>query len=255
MKAVNLIPQEARAKRGAGLPASGMGVYVLLAGLAAIVVCAAVWAMAGKQIADRQGQLQRVTAEASAAQARAGAGAPFVAFERLARERVQTVTSLSATRFDWAHALREISRVLPADVWLTTLSGTSGAGSAAPTPATNAAPAPTITVSGCTRSQAKVARLMARLRTIDGVRKISLKSSEKPDAGGDTSCPASRASDPHFTITTDFAIPGAPRDGVDESGRVTTSQPASTGAAGAAGSTTDRNAAAVAAATNSEGGS
>ncbi|HEV7808269.1 MAG TPA: PilN domain-containing protein [Solirubrobacteraceae bacterium] len=252
MKAVNLIPRDARPKRGA-LPSSGTGVYVLLAGLAAIVVCAAVWAMADKQVADREAKLQRVTAQASAAQARAGAGAAYVAFERLARERVQTVKSLSTTRFDWAHAMREISRVLPADVWLTTLTGASGASSEAPTPATSAAPAPTVTVSGCTRSQAKVARLMARLRTIDGVRKISLKSSDKPAAGGDATCPANRASDPHFTITTAFAIPGAPRDGVDESGRITPSQPGSA-SAGVSGAN-DRNAAAMAAATNGEGGS
>jgi Tfp pilus assembly protein PilN len=242
MRAVNLIPRDGR-KRGA-LPASGVGVYALLAGLAAIVVCAAVWAIADKQVADRQSQLQRVTAQAATAQSRAGAGAPYVAFARLASDRVQTVTSLSETRFDWAHALHEISRVLPADVWLTALSGTSGAGSAPPTPATNAAPAPTIMVSGCTRSQSKVARLMARLRTIDGVRNISLKSSEK-GVGGDASCPANRASDPHFTITTAFAVPGAPRDGVDESGRTLPSQSGSTVAP--TDGTNGRNAAAIAA--------
>jgi Tfp pilus assembly protein PilN len=250
MKAVNLIPREARAKRGA-LPSSGAGVYVLLGGLAAIVACAAVWAMADKQVADGEAQLQRVTAQASAAQARVGAGAAFVAFEQLARERVQTVKTLSATRFDWAHAMREISRVLPDDVWLTTLSGVSGAGSEAPTPATSAAPAPTVTVSGCTRSQAKVARLMARLRTIDGVRKITLKTSDKPDSAGDATCPANRASDPHFTIAISFAIPGAPREGVDESGRVTATQP---GSGGSADGTGGRNAAAIAAVTNGQGG-
>jgi Tfp pilus assembly protein PilN len=250
MKAVNLIPREVRSKRGA-LPSSGTGVYVLLGGLAAIAVCGAVWAMADKQVADREANLQRVTAQASAAQARVGAGAAFVAFEQLARERVQTVKTLSATRFDWAHAMREISRVLPADVWLTSFSGVSGASTDAPTPATSAAPAPTVTIGGCTRSQAKVARLMARLRTIDGVRKIALKSSDKPDTAGDATCPANRASDPHFTIAISFAIPGAPRDGVDESGRVT-SQPGSSGpAVGGAGG---RNAAAIAA-VNSQGGS
>ena len=232
MRAVNLIPRETRSVRSA-LPSSGMGVYALLAALAAIAVCAAVWSLADKQVGDREAKLQRVTAQAAAAQSRAGAAAPFVAFQQLARDRVATVKTLSGTRFDWAHAMHEISRVVPADVWLMTLSGASGAGTDAPTPATNAAPAPTITLSGCTHSQAKVARLMARLRTIDGVRKISLKSSEKPDGGGDEACPANRASDPRFTITTAFAVPGAPRGGVDESGRVTASQPGSSAPAAA----------------------
>lgn len=236
MRAVNLIPRDARVVARNMSGSSGAGVYVLLAGLAAIVVCAAIWAIADKQVGDREATLARVSAQAQAAEKRADAGQAYVAFERLARNRVQTVTSLSETRFDWAHAMREISRVVPADVWLKSLAGSSGAGSAAPTPTTNAAPAPTITLEGCTRSQAKVARLMARLRTIDGVRKISLKSSEKPDADGDTTCPANRASDPHFTITIAFAVPGAPRDRVDESGQVTSAQTgsaaASTGAAG-----------------------
>ena len=49
-------------------------------------------------------------------------------FQRLARDRVETVRTLSVTRFDWAHAMREVGRVVPADVWLTGLSGSSGAG-------------------------------------------------------------------------------------------------------------------------------
>ena len=142
-----------------------------------------------KQAGDREAKLQRVTAQAAAAEQRASSSAAFVEFERLARTRVQTVQRLSTTRFDWAHAMREVGRVLPADVWLTDLNGTSGGGSSAPTATTSAAPAPVITLQGCTRSQAKVARLLARLRTIDGVRKVALKSSEKPEAKGDTGLP------------------------------------------------------------------
>ena len=235
MRAVNLIPRDARVsatRRGVVVPStSGSGAYLLLGALAAIVVCVTVWAIAGKQVGEREAKLRTVTAQAAAAEKRAGDNQAYVAFQKLARDRVQTVTSLSTTRFDWAHAMREIGRVLPADVWLTSLTGASGAGSGAPTPSTSAAPAPTITLQGCTRSQAKVARLMARLRTIDGVRKISLKSSEKPEAAGDLACPANRSTDPRFTITTAFAMPGAPRDGVDESGQVTSSQPAATGTA------------------------
>jgi Tfp pilus assembly protein PilN len=226
MRAVNLIPRDARVARPA-TRTSASGVYILLGGLAAIVVLVAFWAIADKQIGQRQAKLTSVNAQAAAAEKRATAGAPYVAFQKLAGERVDTVTSLSTTRFDWAHAMHEISRVVPADVWLKSLSGASGAASEAPTPTTNAAPAPTITLDGCTHSQAKVAELMARLRTIDGVRNISLQRSEKPDSEGDTSCPASKPSDPHFTIKAAFHVPGAPKDGVDESGQVTTSESAS----------------------------
>ena len=72
--------------------------------------------------------------------------------------------------------------------------------------------------SAARRSQAKVARLLARLRTIDGVRKVSLKSSEKPEAKGDAACPANRKSDPRFSIAIAFAVPGAPKASVDSTG-------------------------------------
>jgi Tfp pilus assembly protein PilN len=236
MRAVNLMPRDARGASGSGPSGSGAGVYVLIAGLAGLVLLATLWAFAGKQAGDREAKLTRVNAQAAAAEQRATEGAPYVAFAKLASDRVGTVTTLSTTRFDWAHAMREVGRVLPDDVWLTAMSGASGAGSAPPTPATSAAPAPTITLLGCTRSQARVARLMARLRTIDGVRKIGLKTSEKPDTKGDKTCPANRPSDPRFTIAVSFAVPGAPKDRVDATGQVLPSQAAATPAPAGSGS-------------------
>lgn len=232
MRAVNLMPSDARAAAGSASPGSGAaGVYVLLAGLAALVACATVWAIADRRIDERQTTLARVSAEAMAAESRVGAAAPYVTFAKLASDRLRTVTTLSSTRFDWAHAMREVSRVLPADVWLSGFSGTSGAAGDAPTPTTSAAPAPTISLVGCTRSQAKVARLLARLRSIDGVRTVALKSSEKLDSSGDESCPADRTADPHFTIAISFAVPGAPAGAVDDTGRVAATASARTATA------------------------
>jgi len=226
MKAVNLMPRDARVA-GRSAQGSGTGAYLLLAALAALVVCVTVWATANKQTGDRRAQLERVTAQAAAAEKRAGASVAFVEFQRLARERVQTVTNLSSTRFDWAHAMREVGRVIPGDVWLTGLAGTTGAAGGPPSTSTSAAPAPVIELAGCTRSQAKVARLMARLRTIDGLRGVTLKTSEKPDGTGDESCPANRASDPRFTIAVSFAVPGAGPATVDSTGQVSAATPAS----------------------------
>lgn len=249
MKAIDLMPRDARVAGGKGSSGSGAGVYVLLAGLVALVALATLWASAHKQVGDRSAQLARVTAQANAAEKRAAAAAPYVEFATLAENRVDTVTRLSATRFDWAHALREVSRVVPADVWLMNLSGSSGNGSEAPSPTTSAAPAPTINMVGCTRSQAKVARLMARLRTIDGVRGVTLKSSEKPDSTGDDDgdCPANRSSDPRFTLAIGFAVPGGGKDAVDSTGQVST-------AASAAGAANSRGAGVRPAATDSKDG-
>jgi Tfp pilus assembly protein PilN len=249
MRAVNLIPGDVRSAPRLRAGSSGVGVYLLLASLAALVVCAGLWASANKQAGDRTVKLERVEAQAAAADKRGVRSASYVEFKRLALDRVQTVKTLSQTRFDWANAMREVGRVLPADVWLTGLSGVSGAGSGSPGPATSAAPAPSITLDGCTRSQAKVAGLMARLRAIDGIRGIALKHSEKPDAAGDASCPANRPSDPRFTIAISFAVPGAPRDHVDDTGQIAASPTVA-----ATGSRAAQNGAAVASVTGHEDG-
>lgn len=222
MRAVNLIPGEDRVSRAARSGDSGGVVYVLLGGLAVMVALACLWASSDHQISSRQATLAQVTAEADAAEARAADAAPYEAFAALADARVSTVTSLSKTRFDWAHSLRELSRVLPADVWLTSLDGNSGATGVSPSTTANAAPNPTFEFVGCTGTQAKVARLMARLRAVDGVRDVSLKTSEKPDGPGDEDCPANAMSDPKFTIAIAFKAPGADRDAVDAAGQAVT---------------------------------
>jgi Tfp pilus assembly protein PilN len=218
MRAVNLIPGVADGPRR---ESTGAAVYVLLGALAALVVLASLWSIANKQAGDRRAALDRATAEAAAAEARVGAAQPYQEFARLAQDRIATIGALAGTRFDWAHAMREISRVLPADVWLTGLSGTSGSDGSAPSPDTSVAPAPTFTLDGCTGSQRKVALLLARLRAVDGVRDVDLSSSSKPESRGDTSCPANKDSNPRFTIAISFIAPAGPKDVLDASGQVT----------------------------------
>jgi Tfp pilus assembly protein PilN len=221
MRAVNLMPADARDRRTAGAGgAGGLGVYFLLGGLAALALFVSMWTLTNNQISSRAAEVDRISAEARAAEARAAEAAPYLTFATLSKERTDTVTALSTTRFDWAHGLGEISRVLPTDVWLSALEGASGNSGAAPTPTTSAAPAPTFKVTGCTRSQAKVALLLVRLRAIDGVRKVELNTSTKPDAESAEGCPANQPSDPAFTITISFAVPGAAKGTVDAIGQV-----------------------------------
>ncbi len=239
MRAVNLMPPEGRPGRGArGSSSNVAAVHVLLGGLAALVVLASLWAVASRQAAGHRAQLDRANAEATAAEARAGSAEPYETFARLAKERVGTVSALAGTRFDWAHAMREISRVLPADVWLTELAGASGADGQAPSPTTSVAPAPTFKLDGCTGSQIKVALLLARLRTIDGVRDVDLSKSQKPETNGDKSCPANAETDPSFTITISFAAPGATKADVDATGQLVSPEDAAAAAAAAPATTT-----------------
>lgn len=249
MKAVNLIPQDARkggrAKIGPGL-SSGMGAYVLLAALAVAVLMAGAWAVTGKQLSDNKADLARVEQEAQVAEAKVSSLAPYKEFAALSASRVETIGGLVNGRFDWSHGLREVARVVPANIDLVSLVGTvsptssaggsSGGGGAGGGSLRAALPVPAIDLIGCARSQSHVARLLARLRAVDGVQRVSLSSSEKTDTGSlsDTDCRAN-VKMPQFQLTVFFQ----PKDGIVPQAAATatstTTAPAASTAAPAGG--------------------
>lgn len=214
MKAVNLIPTDTPAGAGAArlTPSGPIGAYVVLAVLAVAVIASGAWALTSKQLSDRQADLARVEREAQAAEARANQLKPFTEFAALAAARVETVGGLLDGRFDWAHSLREVARVVPSDVDLISMVGTvsptskvEGGGGAS---LRAALPVPAVDLVGCAKSQAHVARLLVRLRTIDGAQRVALASSEKSDAaaGSDSDCRSSKKM-PQFQVTVFYKAP------------------------------------------------
>lgn len=244
MKAVNLIPTDTpRGSRAPRLAAAGgpIGAYVVIAVLAIAVVATAAWTLTNKQLNDRQTQLAQVEREAQAAEAKTNALKPYTEFAALRSARVDTVSGLLDGRFDWAHSLREVARVVPADVDLTSLVGTvsptskiQGAGGGS---LRSSLPVPAIDMIGCAKTQAHVATLLARLRAIDGVDRVSLSSSEKLDTASrsETDCRATSKM-PQFQVTVfyeaqDGIVPAA------TAGATTGAPAASTGAAPASSNT------------------
>jgi Tfp pilus assembly protein PilN len=191
MKAVNLLPPDQRgaSSKASAAPAvsqpGGAGAYAVLGALAIGVVAVAGLVLTGNNIKDRQAQLDALTTREQAVQAQVGDLKPYADFAQLAYSRVATVTDLAGRRFDWENALRDLSRAIPANVTLTTMTGSvsnesGGTGGSALRGAINV---PAIAISGCTTTQPAVAKLMARLRTIDGVTRVSLaKSTKAPPA-------------------------------------------------------------------------
>ena len=213
MKAVNLIPTDLRRDRGTAR--SGSGVYVLLGVLAVVVVMISAWAVSSRQVTDKKAELQQVTAEATSAQQRAGELKPYIEFARLSERRVTTVRELSRNRFNWPYALREVSRVMPSDVWLTSLVGTVAPGVSIPGASGSAlrgsVMAPAVEVTGCSTDMANVARFIARLRDVEGITRVGLDSSEKSEqsgsgggGGGDGDCRAGSDQNPQFQIVAFF---------------------------------------------------
>ncbi len=237
MKAVNLIPESERRGAGGAAGRSGGAVYVLLGALAVLVVLVGFWVSAGRQADERRTELAQLRAQADAAQAKADGLAPYSRFASVAESRLQTVQQLASSRFDWSHALREVGRVLPEDIALEGMEGAVGApaATAAATPAAGST-GPTLKLSGCTPTrQQSVARLMARLRQIDGVERVALESSAKEDSGGTAGagsakgCTTEGTGAPKFTVNVTFgAVPVDPA-GLETPGATT---PATTPTAG-----------------------
>jgi Tfp pilus assembly protein PilN len=257
MRAVNLIPTDQQRGAGGAAGKSGGGAYILLGALALVVVLAAAYVVTGKSVTDKKANLASITQQATAAEARAASLTSYTKFASIRAKRVDTVSQLAASRFDWAHALREVSRVLPENAWLTSLTATTSSsvnvGVGASAALRSSLDVPAIQLQGCTTSQASVAKLIARLRLVDGVQRVSLEDSTKgqestgtaiSDAGtggGGGDCRGGHAKFPIFNVDVFFVPNGAAvpaTTGPTAPAAATAAVPGSTTAPAATASTT-----------------
>jgi Tfp pilus assembly protein PilN len=234
VRAVNLIPADGASGSRGG---AGVGPYALLGALAVLLVGVLVYVLTDNQVVERRAQLASLQAQAQALQTRAAADRPYQEFAALAQARVQTVRQLGHARFDWHRAFGDLARVMPGNVWLTSLLGTVtngvsvGGGGGDTSTLRGALPNPAIELTGCTTSHDDVARLLSRLRLMTGVVRVALASSSKADsvaggAGGGTSdCTYGHTGFTQFGIVVFFApLPSVPSP----------TQPGATGATAAA---------------------
>jgi Tfp pilus assembly protein PilN len=237
MRAVNLIPTEERGGSGITAGRSGGSVYIVLVLLGGLAGCALLYGLSTRQISSRKAQISSLTVQARQAQARATQLAPYTSFIAMREQRVQAVSQLVDSRFDWAQAFHELGRVLPPNkVSLTSLDGTIGSTSsstlgppagpkaaatattATVTSATPPGSVPVFTLAGCATSQAEVALMLERLRLIAGVSEVTLQSSTKSGsaAAGGTGASGAGGSgcasgDPAFNAQVTFdALPSTP---------------------------------------------
>lgn len=217
MRAVNLIPVEAR--RGAGAPSrSGGLVYGVLALLGVFAVVAVLYGLSARTVAQREAELDSLNQQVARSETQINALDAYSRFAKLSRDRAATVNQIAGQRFDWGDALRELATVVPSNVELVSITASRGAAAAA-TGAAGAEPtvAPQFKLSGCAGSQAAVALLLARLRAIDGVERVHLENAAKAEAGGSASAgPAGTADcreaegDTLFSAIVSYGAIGAP---------------------------------------------
>ena len=175
MRAINLIPKDSsRSKRIDRKLVGGAAAAVSITAL-----LGAGYVNVHADVKDNRATLDALRAELASIPVKVDKPDANIA---LAQEKNQRVTALSAaltSRFAWDRLFRELSAVLPEDVWLTGL--TAKAPVAAPAPADAGVVSETaasgFTIQGYTYSHDGVARLLARLETVPDFAAVDLQSS------------------------------------------------------------------------------
>jgi Tfp pilus assembly protein PilN len=178
MRAVNLIPQERRgAQRRSGSRSTFREPLLPLSIALAVVAAAGVGLAAhsaSSTVASRNAEVTQLDAQlaklaAEHQQAPAGGSG----------SQLSVVTSLMQQRASWDGFLGTLSRVVPENVWLLSLSAQEPTTGAVPTPAPAAGATSSVTFTGYTYSQPAVARMMRRLELVPWLQDVNLVSSTK----------------------------------------------------------------------------
>lgn len=182
MRAVNLLPRDdqQRSRKRQNVPALvSTGLIVLVTGLLGVMYFSA------KSTAEaRDYDLQGVQAELATLPSPVELAAENAPKQKLTAEHDARVAALSAAlahRVAWDRVLREISLVLPEDVWLKELHADApNKPGLAPTPVTAAGQPPQLlSLAGYTYSHAAVARFLTRLALIPDLQNVWLERSQK----------------------------------------------------------------------------
>ena len=177
MRAVNLLPRDEptrsfEAKRGVVFLGGGGAALVTVA-MAALVIGA------GGAVKQQRQSLELIEAEMSAVPKPVADPNETQDDGVLAAEKAARISALSTAlggRIAWDGVLRQISQVLPEDVWLSGLSTTGG------DPTTGGS---NLTLNGSTYSQDGVARFLSRISVLPALSNVQLQTSTvDPTAAG-----------------------------------------------------------------------
>lgn len=166
MRAVNLLP------RDDGRQGPQQKNPLLIGGVAGTVfvtaVLAAFFLTASGGVADNQARHDAAQAELAATPVPPPAPPGNSALDQEKSSRITALSSALAGRLAWDRVLREVSLVLPDDVWLSSLSAQAPTAAAAPGAAAG------FTINGRTYSHDGVARLLARLAVVPHLSNVQL---------------------------------------------------------------------------------
>jgi len=174
VRAVNLLPRDDRRQRGAEARRNNPLLVGGVAGTVLVTAILAAWFLtASAGVADNQKRRDAAQAELAATPVPtpASSGASELGQEKSAR--IAALSSALAGRLAWDRVLRELSLVLPDDVWLESLSAQAPSGAAGAAGTAGAA----FAINGTTYSHDGVARLLARLAVVPHLTGVQLQHS------------------------------------------------------------------------------
>jgi Tfp pilus assembly protein PilN len=179
MRAVNLLPgdEERRKQRRAQQPGAVL-LTAILGGVLVTALLAGLFLTTSSAVSNRQAELDAARAELAAIPPPAPQEQPDSSgLETQKSERVTLLGKALGTRVAWDRVLRQLSLVLPEDVWLESLTANGPDPGFVPTPGNDTAPQGAFTISGFSYSHDGVARLLARLAVVPSLDHPALGSS------------------------------------------------------------------------------
>jgi Tfp pilus assembly protein PilN len=163
--------------------------YIVVGALVAALAGVTLLVVTGNQISEREAKVTELRREDAAVKAKAQRLASYTAFQATSRDLVESVHSLADSRFDWQRVMRELSLVLPDNVWLTEMTATAtptvnvGEGSSEGGELRSGVAGPALQLNGCTKGQDGTASFVTALEDIDAVTRVGVEKSALPAAG------------------------------------------------------------------------
>jgi Tfp pilus assembly protein PilN len=209
MRAVNLLPRDEPRRKSAGLTLQAQ--LMTIAPVLATVVLGGGWYLTNAQTKDRQTTLRALQGEVARLPAPKQETPVDPTLKAEHDTRVAALAAALSQRVAWDRILRQISSILPEDVWLTGIdaqspeadappptpaptttettptstdsSASAAASSPPPPPASTTSGTKALVINGYTYSQESVARFLARLSVVPELDDVRLVSSKLTDVG------------------------------------------------------------------------
>jgi type IV pilus assembly protein PilM len=188
----DLRPAKARAAEFDAAP--NARVAQVVCAVAAVVAAAIVYmVVVTNQVSSGKERLGQINSELVTSEQQAAALKPYADFAEQTMSRRTTVQQVAAGRFAWDKSLRDLSRVAPGDVWLTTARGTlsstssvEGGAGAGGGGLRSARTGPAFELAGCGKRESDVPKYMDRLYSMPGVEEVGFEKTQRASQPGNT---------------------------------------------------------------------